>query len=56
MPRLEIEPLAGKALFVKVAPDVDALMKSLPNRSESLKWVITEAAEKKLLNEEFKAS
>jgi hypothetical protein len=50
------EPLAGKALSVKVAPDVDALVRSLPNRSEWLRRVITEAAEKELLNEELKTS
>lgn len=41
--------LASKPLCVKVAPDIDELVRSLPNTSAWLRRVVTEAALKELL-------
>jgi hypothetical protein len=42
--------LAPIALSARVEVDVDALVRQLPNRSEWLRRVITEAAQRELLN------
>jgi hypothetical protein len=45
------ERLADHNLGVRVAVDIDAAVRSLPNRSAWLRRVITEAARRELLNE-----
>jgi len=45
------ERLADHNLGVRVAIDIDAAVRSLPNRSAWLRKVITEAARRELLNE-----
>jgi hypothetical protein len=50
LPRLGDEPLASIALSAKVAQDIDAAVRALPNRSEWLRRVITEAAQRELIN------
>ena len=37
---------------VRLTPDIDQLVRSLPNRSEWLRRVITEAAKKELISEQ----
>jgi hypothetical protein len=56
IPRWGDEPLASTGLIAKVPKDIDALVRALPNRSEWLRRVITEAAQRELLSqgEEFK--
>jgi hypothetical protein len=48
--------LATKTLGVKLPVHIDAAVRSLPNRSEWLRRVITEAVERELLNQESKTS
>jgi hypothetical protein len=45
------EPLADKALSVRVEQDVDRAVRSLPNRTQWLRRVITEAAQRELLDQ-----
>ncbi|MBW4552563.1 MAG: hypothetical protein KME35_15855 [Aphanocapsa sp. GSE-SYN-MK-11-07L] len=46
--------LADKALSVRVERDIDTAVRSVPNRAEWLRRVITEAAQRELLNQEVK--
>jgi hypothetical protein len=48
--------LAAVALSAKVPKDVDAAVRALPNRSEWLRRVIIEAAQRELMNQEGTAS
>jgi hypothetical protein len=48
--------LAAVALSAKVPKDVDAVVRALPNRSEWLRRVIIEAAQRELMNQEGTAS
>ena len=48
---LSEQPMADKALSVRVAQDVDAAVRSLPDRASWLRRVITEAARRELMNE-----
>jgi hypothetical protein len=43
------EPLADAQLQVRVFRDIDALVRSLPNKSAWLRRVITEAAQRELM-------
>jgi hypothetical protein len=45
------EPLAALALSARVPAQIDAIVRSLPNRSAWLRRVITEAAQRELLKE-----
>ncbi len=42
------QPMPRRPLSVKVDSEIDELIRSLPNRSEWLRRVITEAAEREL--------
>jgi hypothetical protein len=42
-------PLAAEILGVRVSTDIDAVVRSLPNRSAWLRRVITEAAQRELI-------
>jgi len=48
------KPLSPKLspINVRLTPDIDQLVRSLPNRSEWLRRVITEAAKKELTSEQ----
>ncbi len=48
------DSLAAKPISVFLKKDTDRLVRLLPNRSEWLRRVITEAAERELLNQEVK--
>jgi hypothetical protein len=50
LPRLGDKPLPSAGLTAKVPPEIDAAVRALPNRSEWLRRVITEAAQRELLN------
>ncbi|NJM27953.1 MAG: hypothetical protein HC856_06475 [Pseudanabaena sp. RU_4_16] len=43
------DPLADSALMARVPVHIDALVRSLPNRSAWLRRVITEAAQRELM-------
>ncbi len=47
-------PLAATGLIARVPVEIDAAVRSLPNRSEWLRRVITEAAQRELLSKEVK--
>ncbi|NCJ06352.1 hypothetical protein GS597_07475 [Synechococcales cyanobacterium C] len=49
------EPLADVAVQVRLTESIDALVRSLPNRSAWLRRVITEAAERELTGKEGEA-
>jgi hypothetical protein len=51
IPRIGDEPLATQVLGTKVPKDIDAAVRALPNRSEWLRRVITEAAQRELLRQ-----
>jgi hypothetical protein len=51
-PKIFDEPLAPIALSAKVPQNIDAAVRALPNRSEWLRRVITEAAQRELINRE----
>jgi hypothetical protein len=44
--------LAGKALAVKVPVEIDVAVRALPNRSAWMRRVLTEAAQRELLNQD----
>jgi hypothetical protein len=46
------EPLAASALSARVPVRIDALVRQHPNRSAWLRRVITEAAQRELMNQE----
>jgi hypothetical protein len=46
------DSLAPIALSAKVKKDIDALVRALPNRSEWLRRVITEAAQRELMSKD----
>jgi hypothetical protein len=46
------EPLAHAGLMARVPIHIDAAVRSLPNRSAWLRRVITEAAQRELMNQE----
>jgi hypothetical protein len=52
MPKVGDRALATVALSAKVDPEIDALVRALPNRSEWLRRVITEAAQRELATKE----
>jgi hypothetical protein len=43
-------PLAASGLIARVEVPIDAAVRALPNRSEWLRRVITEAAQRELMN------
>ncbi len=45
------EPLADKTLAVRVPIDVDAMVRSLPNKSAWLRRIIVDAAQRELSKE-----
>ncbi|PSF34963.1 hypothetical protein C7H19_18335 [Aphanothece hegewaldii CCALA 016] len=45
------EPLAAKPLTVRVSVEVDEAIRSLPNKAEWMRRVLTEAASEELLKE-----
>jgi hypothetical protein len=45
------EPLAALALSARVAVHIDAIVRQHPNRSAWLRRVITEAAQRELINQ-----
>ncbi len=53
MPRMDdtTDPLAASALMARVPIPIDALVRSLPNRSAWLRRVITEAAQRELMKD-----
>jgi hypothetical protein len=55
LPRLGDEPLATTGLTAKVPLEIDAAVRALPNRSEWLRRVITEAAQRELINPEVES-
>jgi hypothetical protein len=55
IPRIGDEPLAQIALSAKVSQEIDAAVRALPNRSEWLRRVITEAAKRELINPEVES-
>jgi hypothetical protein len=46
------EPLAHAGLMARVPVDIDAAVRSLPNRSAWLRRVITEAAQQELMKDD----
>jgi hypothetical protein len=46
------EPLADQQVQVRLPQDIDSLVRSVPNRSAWLRRVITEAAQRELMNQE----
>lgn len=46
------QPLASAGLIARVPVHIDAVVRSLPNRSAWLRRVITEAAQRELMNKE----
>jgi len=48
---LSDEAMADKALSVRVAQDVDAAVRAVPDRATWLRRVITDAARQELMNE-----
>jgi hypothetical protein len=46
------EPLAKKAVFVRLPESVDAIVQRLPNKAAWLRRVITEAAKKEVIDRE----
>jgi hypothetical protein len=46
------DSLARQMLGARVSKDIDAVVRALPNRSEWLRRVITEAAKRELINPE----
>jgi hypothetical protein len=45
-------PLAASGLIARVPVEIDLAVRALPNRSEWLRRVITEAAQRELLNKD----
>jgi hypothetical protein len=49
------EPLSRENLAVKLPPKIDAVVRALPNRSQWMRRVLVEAAERELLGGESDA-